>query len=322
MNQSLRMTPKLRPVDKTDRLPRSGDERSAKSIAEALGGRRTGECWMAKCPAHVDRTPSLSIRDSDGTVLVRCHAGCVQEDVLAALRSRGLWPANGVACANSGVRCRREAALDAAASATARTEMALRIWDQSTVAAGSLVHRYLHHRGIDQRIPESIRFHRGLKHASGVVLPAMVALVTHGGNGSPLAVHRTFLASDGRQKATVDPNRMMLGPCRGGGVRLSEVTTKVMVGEGIETCLAAMQVAGLPAWAALSTSGLCTLDLPETVEDVVVLADGDVAGEHAARQAAARWTRHGRRVRIARPPWGCDFNDVLMGRAPAQEVRP
>lgn len=318
MNQSLRMTPKLRPVDKMDRCSNTGEERSAKSIAEALGGRRTGECWMAKCPAHVDRTPSLSIRDSNGTVLVRCHAGCEQEDVLAALRSRGLWPDNGVACANPEARCRRDA-LDDARNATARTEMALRIWDQSTVAAATLVHRYLHLRGIVQGIPESIRFHRGLRHPSGVLLPAMVALVTHGGNGTPLAVHRTFLASNGLQKASVDPNKMMLGPCRGGGVRLSEVTTKVMVGEGIETCLAAMQVAGVPAWAALSTSGLCTLDLPETVEDVVVLADGDVAGEHAARQAAARWTRHGRRVRIARPPWGCDFNDVLLGRTPAQK---
>jgi DNA primase len=88
-----------------------------------------------------------------------------------------------------------------------------------------------------------------------------------------------------------------------------------MVGEGIETCLAAMQATGLPAWAALSTSGLRSLDLPNDVRDVIVLADGDEAGEAAAHHRALRWRREGRRVRIARPPQGLDFNDVLLGRA-------
>jgi hypothetical protein len=89
-----------------------------------------------------------------------------------------------------------------------------------------------------------------------------------------------------------------------------------MVGEGIETCLAAMQATGHPAWSALSTSGLRALDLPGCVRDVIVLADGDDPGEVAARDCALRWMREGRRVRIARPPRGQDFNDMLLGRAP------
>jgi DNA primase len=88
----------------------------------------------------------------------------------------------------------------------------------------------------------------------------------------------------------------------------------LMVGEGIETCLAAMQATGQPAWAALSTSGLRVLDLPRDVREVILLADGDVAGEAAARDAGRRWMREGRRVRIARPPWGLDFNDLLLTR--------
>ena len=109
---------------------------------------------------------------------------------------------------------------------------------------------------------------------------------------------------------------MMLGPCRGGAVRLAEPGDVLMVGEGIETCLAAMQATGHPAWAALSTSGLRTLDLPASVRDVIVLADGDEPGEAAAQECAWRWKREGRRVRIARPPQGMDFNDLLLGRAP------
>ncbi len=147
----------------------------------------------------------------------------------------------------------------------------------------------------------------------------MVALVTHGATGLPIAIHRTFLAPDGGGKAPVDPAKMMLGPCRGGVVRLTEAGDVLMVGEGIETCLAAMQATGNAAWAALSTSGLRSLDLPRDVRDLIVLADGDEPGEAAAQDCARRWKREGRRVRIARPPKGSDFNDMLPSRGPSRE---
>ena len=88
----------------------------------------------------------------------------------------------------------------------------------------------------------------------------MVGLVTRGLDDVPLAIHRTFLARDGSSKAPVDRQKMMLGPCRGGAVRLFAPAGDVlMVGEGLETCLAASKHPGHPAWAALSTSGLRTL---------------------------------------------------------------
>ncbi len=66
---------------------------TAAEIAAALGGRRVGPGrWMAKCPAHEDRTPSLSIRQSDTKILVHCWGGCEQQAVIDALRARGLWP--------------------------------------------------------------------------------------------------------------------------------------------------------------------------------------------------------------------------------------
>ena len=167
--------------------------------------------------------------------------------------------------------------------------------------------------------PDAVRFHAGLKHRTGSNWPAMVALVTRGVDGEPIGIHRTFLARDGNAKAPVEPAKMMLGPCRGGAVRLADPDKMLMVGEGIETCLAAMQASGVPAWAALSTSGLRCLELPREVRDVIVLADGDEAGEGAARDCALRWKRQGRRVRIARPPRGMDFNDMLLGRAPCIE---
>jgi hypothetical protein len=49
--------------------------------------RRTGAGrWIARCPAHDDRTPSLSIRElDDGRTLIHCFGGCSAVDVLAAV---------------------------------------------------------------------------------------------------------------------------------------------------------------------------------------------------------------------------------------------
>ena len=46
---------------------------------------------MARCPAHEDHNPSLAIREKDGKVLLHCHAGCEQRDVLDALKARNIW---------------------------------------------------------------------------------------------------------------------------------------------------------------------------------------------------------------------------------------
>jgi hypothetical protein len=288
---------------------------TAESIAEALGGRKVGTGWMARCPAHGDRKPSLSIAEGQGgTVLVHCHAGCDQRDVIAGLHASGLWgfgtrrPLHCPSGLQSGeTRPHRKHAQPSAG--------ALAIWKSCKSAEGTKVETYLASRGIEMLSPQALRFHVGLKHPSGGIWPAMVALVTNGVDGSPLAIHRTFLARDGGGKAPIEPQKMMLGPCGGGAVRLAEPGGVLMVGEGIETCLAAMQATGHPAWAALSTSGLRSLDLPADVRDVIVLADGDKAGEGAARYCALRWKRQDRRVRIARPPHGMDFNDMLLGRA-------
>jgi DNA primase len=289
---------------------------TAKAIAKALGGRKAGAAWMARCPAHEDRAPSLSIADTrDGKVLVCCHAGCDQRDVIAALRARGVWDAG----ERRSIHFSRK--LDRAApseidDAMRRTEAALAIWRGAQLATGTSIETYLQSRGLTVPIPPSIRFHTGLRHPSGGVWPAMVALVTQGADGKPIGIHRTFLARNGDGKAPVEPAKMMLGPCRGGAVRLGPACDALMVGEGIETCLAAMQVSGRAAWAALSTAGLRTLDLPHAVRDVIVLTDGDDPGEAAALDCAWRWKSEGRRVRIARPPQGTDFNDLLLHHAP------
>ena len=41
--------------------------------------------WLARCPAHQDRGPSLSIRELDDRVLLHDFGGCEPGDVLAAV---------------------------------------------------------------------------------------------------------------------------------------------------------------------------------------------------------------------------------------------
>jgi putative DNA primase/helicase len=290
---------------------------TAEKIAKALGGRRVGATWIAQCPAHEDRAPSFSIcARHDGKVLVRCHAGCDQRDVITALRNRGLWEATGGISDRHARSRRNRVRNEPNPDARKRTEAALAIWQATQPIDGTLAETYLRSRGLDFASLPALRFHPRLKHPSGGIWPAMVALVTQGESGAPIAIHRTFLARDGAGKAPVEPKKMMLGPCRGGAVRLTEHGDLLMIGEGIETCLAAMQATGNPTWAALSTSGLRSLNLPRDARDVIVLADGDDPGEAAAQDCARRWSRKGRRVRIARPPQGMDFNDLLKVRMP------
>jgi putative DNA primase/helicase len=208
---------------------------TAETIARALGGHRAGTTWMARCPVHEDRSPSLSISaGNDGKVLVRCHAGCDQRDLIAALLQRGLWQTNGRV---SGIAFNhpRRLAEEPDADTLKRRAAALAIWQASQAAQGSPVGTYLRSRGLDLPVSPVLRFHAGLKHPLGGVWSAMVALVTRGATGSPIAVHRTFLTRDGGGKAPVDPAKMMLGPCRGGAVRLGEPGAVLMVGEEIET---------------------------------------------------------------------------------------
>jgi len=79
-------------MSNSDRTFTSRTLLNAETLANALGGQKTGDGWVARCPAHEDHRPSLSIQERHGKVLVYCFAGFRQVDVLDALRQRGLWP--------------------------------------------------------------------------------------------------------------------------------------------------------------------------------------------------------------------------------------
>ena len=69
----------------------------AKTISEALGGRRTGDSYRSACPVcgGSNKATKFSVKDEGGRVLVHCHAGCDFIDIVTELRNRGLWPESG-----------------------------------------------------------------------------------------------------------------------------------------------------------------------------------------------------------------------------------
>jgi hypothetical protein len=58
----------------------------AQILSRLPGAKKTATGWQAKCPAHDDKSPSLSIKEgSDGRTLLHCHAGCTPEDICGKL---------------------------------------------------------------------------------------------------------------------------------------------------------------------------------------------------------------------------------------------
>lgn len=289
----------------------------ARRITLALRGHWYGRYGLACCPAHGDRTPSLSIRDAGERLLLRCHAQCAFVDILDALKGLGIIEGGGTYSPPSAEdleRLRKEDE-EQAEKAEAR---AFACWKDAIPVHGTLAETYLREaRGITCALPESLRFHPECYHPSTRRLPALVAMVE---GAERFAIHRTYLRADGAGKADIDPAKAMLGAMAGGAVRLTVGGYRLAVCEGIETglSLASGIVSGFPTvWAALSTSGMKRLVLPASPGSLLIATDGDDAGRSAGNVLAERADVLGWKVSLLPSPDGRDWNDVLRmkGRA-------
>ncbi len=278
----------------------------AKRLTLALRGRWFGRYGIARCPAHGDKNPSLSLSDGEGDrLLARCHAGCSFTDILDAMKGLGLVEGTSHYTPPSredweGIRQAEEE------HAVKQEEHALACWREAAPIQGTIAETYLRHWGITADLPETLRFHPECWHMSRTRLPALVALVE---GPARLAVHRTYLRQDGKGKADVDPAKAMLGAVAGGAVRLSSAGGTLVVCEGIETGLSlASGLLRQPAtiWAALSTSGMKRLVLPDTPGRLTVATDGDDAGRAAGTFLAERAHATGWRVDLLPAPDGRD----------------
>jgi len=271
--------------------------------------------YLACCPAHNDRQASLSLKDRPGGLYLRCFAGCRTGEIRAAILT--------LMRSGAFVDKRAPEPGPAAKPKADLLAVAARIWHEAGPITGSLAEYYLrHHRGISIELPDVLRFHPSLFHReTGVRAPAMIA-VLRDVHGESCAIHRTWLCAKSGGKAALDPVRKALCPTAGRAVRLREAEPgqPLLLTEGVETALSAMQLFGSPTWSALSAPGLAELVIPAGIEEVVIALDDDKAGRDAANKLADRLMQQNPRMRVSqRFPSSRmkDFNDMLLLRGAA-----
>ncbi|MGY3437027.1 MULTISPECIES: DUF7146 domain-containing protein [unclassified Marinovum] len=284
----------------------------ARVLTHNLGGKWYRRYGAAPCPiCQPERRKgqnALTLADTrDGRLLAHCKkTHCNFAEILAAA---GVTPGDYLPPPPE-EQARRDAEQRSAAEKRAR--QAAQCWHETLPIAGTIAAQYLRNRRITCALPETLRFHPGTWHGPTATRhPALVALV-EGGDG--FAVHRTYLLPEGSGKAALDPSRMMLGAVAGGAVRLGSDPGALVVAEGIETALSlASGLLRAPAtiWAALSTSGMRGLILPQRPGQLTLAPDGDPEGRAAAHALAERAHASGWRVSLLPAPDRRDWNDVL-----------
>ena len=298
-------------MDLTRSIPGAEGTNDGRLIVEALGGHWTRNGGMCRCPAHVDSTPSLSVRPGAKRLLFHCFAGCETKQVLAALRRLNL-PAGGSLPADFQTLDPRCGTLRAAA---------VQLWSDARPLAGSSGESYLAIRGISERSSE-LRFHPRTPHGRKPLTrfaPALIAAVRD--DSGLVGVHRTFLDRKTNRLAAIVPAKCALGRLGSGAVRLQPAGDVLGLAEGIETALSAAQLFGIPCWAALGTERFRHVALPTSVSMLLLFLDRDAGGRRA--EALVR-SRLGEQVAIeARypPRNGDDWNDVLAREAARSSAR-
>jgi putative DNA primase/helicase len=266
----------------------------ARIITKALGGRWCGTYGIARCPAHDDREPSLSIRNGEQELIVNCFAGCSWQDVKAKLRRQGLLDVEDRRRDDLDHRPERQQPAADDDDEKQRIKRAGRIWRQSVSLKNTLGLRYfterrgLHIGALDD-LSHALRWHQDLN--------AVVALMTDAVTGEPTGVHRTFLNNDGTKR-----ERKMLG--KQGVIRLSqdsEVTLGLGISEGVEDGLRILLSGWRPVWAATSAGGIERFPVLSGIECLTIFADDGKPGMDAAKACVDRWKERGIEAQISYP---------------------
>lgn len=274
-------------------------EQEGRALVERLGGRWSeGSGGLCRCPAHDDRTPSLSVRPGRTRLLLHCFAGCTSAAVLRALdRARLIEP--GAPGAPAMVR-----------DAGDRHRLAaLRLWVEARSIAGTPAQDYLLGRGIETSSAE-LRFHARTplgRAPSTRFRPALIAAVRD--NVGLTGVHRTFL--DGAPEEARGHGKFGLGRFARGAVRLGGVSPHLGLAEGLETALSAIALFRIPCWACLGTERFARVSLPPEVRSLILFLDRDPGGRRAETLARTAFA-HLDRIEARYPAQaGEDWNDVL-----------
>jgi hypothetical protein len=176
--------------------------------------------------------------------------------------------------------------------------------------------RYFERRGLtspsdlDGRV---LRFSPKCPFGNGERHPALIALFTGIEDNEPRAISRIALTSDGEKIG-----RKMLGPVGGAAIKLSadaEVSARLHIGEGLETCIAAMLAGFRPTWAVGSAGAIAAFPVRPGIKTLSILGEVNDGGANArATQACAiRWQEAYADILLIEPLIGGDMNDLWRG---------
>ena len=270
----------------------------ARMIVERLGGRWHGVHGVCRCPAHPDKTPSLSVRLGDRAILFHCFAGCTSRAILAALKSHRL---------NDDVKL----AMPANRPLRDFGGLARRLWQASRPLTGTLAEAYLRARGLSEPFSPALRFNAATILGSGAqkrIMPALIAAVEN--DFGVVAVQRTFLDPDDVLRKPLAKAKVSLGPLGRAAIRLAPATVELGLAEGVEDAQSAMEWFGTPTWALGGVERLALVDIPEKVRRVVVYADRGFAAERLLEKARTHLTGNGRELVSRVPERHADWNDA------------
>tara|TARA_B110001454_G_scaffold13140_1_gene11896 strand:- start:1299 stop:2225 length:927 start_codon:yes stop_codon:yes gene_type:complete len=283
-------------------------ESHAADLVKRLGATWSPNGTMCLCPAHDDRTPSLSVRVGEKALLFKCFAGCDTIDVIRAIRRLD----RNVPLSGKVVRFSSRISL----SPAWLRQRAMDLWDGARPLAGTPAEQYLRRRSIILLSP-ALRFHRRTPLGRGnraVFRPAMLAALHE--RERLVALQRTFLDADEpcRARDLGNPRRMLGRPGRG-AVILAPATETLGLAEGIETALSAILLLDIPVWATLGSERLAHIAIPDTVTRLVLLPDNDRGGRIGATKAMEAYAMPGRTIEVLWPPQGFnDWNDVIRAK--------
>jgi putative DNA primase/helicase len=277
-------------------------EDQGRALVKRLGGRWSGGGGLCRCPAHEDRSPSLSVRIGRERLLLHCFAGCSASDVLRALRRSGYPLQDFAAPGDSGSAAVRPGDRSRGA--------AVRLWSIAGPIEGTPAEAYLHGRALKGGSAE-LRYLPRTPHGPRPLTcfrPALIAAVRD--ETGLVAIHRTFLEPRSRSLAAIEEPRCGLGRFASGAVRLGGTAPKLGLAEGIETALSASALFGIPCWATLGTERFKLVALPAEVSELVLFLDNDAGGRRAEALARQTFPHLSIEARYPQRP-GSDWNDGL-----------
>ncbi|MBR0879654.1 putative DNA primase/helicase [Bradyrhizobium barranii subsp. barranii] len=300
---------------------------TAEQLAIALGARRSGRQFKCRCVAHEDKNPSMLIFDGRSAVQVRCMSGCEPADIIAVLKSRGLW--EGSEHQDDTSRKVSTAELPKVSHETQQRERALlrlrgiarETFDAAVGIEGTLAERYFERRDLLSvaRMISDIRFHPRCPHEQ-FRQPAVVVAMRSFTTNAVMAVQRIFLTRDARK----DGVPMMLGSAGGSAMKLQQLQDgRLHITEGLETGLATIAMDHGPTWALGSTSLMRSFPVLADVRELFIWADHDPIdprtgkrpGTDAALVCEGRWSAAGKAVEIYQSRTeGWDQADVWSAR--------